>query len=102
VATAPPTDLEQLSLLLAGSRLVVGGDTGPVHLAASLGVPTLGVYTATDWRRNGPLGIAVELVSGVEVDDGAPTASAWAPRSHEIGADEVEAGIRRLLGRTGR
>jgi heptosyltransferase-1 len=101
VLAAPPTDLEHLTLLMAGSRLVAGSDTGPVHLAASPGVPTLGVYTATDSRRNGPLGVAVEVVSGVRMDDDGPAASAWAPPSHEIGVDEVEAGIRRLLGRIG-
>jgi heptosyltransferase-1 len=98
VRCAPPTDLEQLALLLAGASLVVGGDTGPVHLAASFGVPTLGLYTATDWRRNGPLGSSVAVVSGVVTEDDGPAASAWASPSHEIGADEIERGIRRLLG----
>jgi heptosyltransferase-1 len=101
VRCAPPTDLEQLALLLAGASLVVGGDTGPVHLAASLGVPTLGLYTATDWRRNGPLGSSVAVVSGVVTEDGGPASSAWASPSHEIGAAEVEAGIKRLLTRNG-
>lgn len=53
---APATTILELAHLLHKAALVVGGDTGPTHLAASLGTPTLGVFVATDWRRNGPLG----------------------------------------------
>jgi heptosyltransferase-1 len=35
---------------------MVGPDTGPVHLAAALGIPTLGLYGPTNPRRNGPYG----------------------------------------------
>jgi ADP-heptose:LPS heptosyltransferase len=35
---------------------VVGGDTGPLHLAAALGTPVIGLYGPTDPRRNGPYG----------------------------------------------
>ena len=59
----PPTSTSSLPLL-AGARVVIGGDTGPVHLAASLGVPTVAVFTATDWRRNGPLGALGRSVTG--------------------------------------
>jgi len=36
--------------------LVVGGDTGPLHLAAALGTPVAGLYGPTDPARNGPYG----------------------------------------------
>lgn len=36
------------------SKLVVGGDTGPVHLAAALGRPTVALFGPTDPERNGP------------------------------------------------
>ena len=61
---APPTSLPELAALLSRSAVVVGGDTGPVHLAASLGVPTVAVFTATDPARNGPRGRRVAIVSG--------------------------------------
>jgi heptosyltransferase-1 len=51
-----------LIALLRRARLMVGPDTGPVHLAASLGVPTLGLYGPTDPRRNGPYGVCVRTV----------------------------------------
>ncbi|HUP64687.1 MAG TPA: lipopolysaccharide heptosyltransferase I [Thermoanaerobaculia bacterium] len=53
---APPTNLRQLAFLLSRSRLVVGGDTGPLHLAAALGTDVVGLYGPTDPRRNGPYG----------------------------------------------
>lgn len=53
---APPTNLRELAWLLRHARLVLGGDTGPLHLAAALGTPVIGLYGPTDPRRNGPYG----------------------------------------------
>ncbi|WP_282756538.1 lipopolysaccharide heptosyltransferase I [Desulfuromonas thiophila] len=52
----PRGSLPQLVALLAVADLVVGGDTGPVHIAAAVGTPTVSLYRVTDARRNGPLG----------------------------------------------
>jgi heptosyltransferase-1 len=89
VRVAPPTSLDELVRLLAGARLVIGGDTGPMHLAASLGVATLGVYTATDWRRNGPLGPRVAIASGIPADSAGSVSSPHATPSCEVTADEI-------------
>jgi lipopolysaccharide heptosyltransferase I len=51
---APPTSLRELAYLLANARLVVGGDTGPLHLADALAVPVVGLFGPTNPRRNGP------------------------------------------------
>lgn len=53
-AVAPPTDLGDLLAVLAETSLVVSGDTGPLHLAAALGRPVVGLYGPTDPARNGP------------------------------------------------
>lgn len=53
---APPTNLRQLAWLLQKAELVIGGDTGPLHLAAALGTKVIGLYGPTDPRRNGPYG----------------------------------------------
>ncbi len=50
------TSLVQLAALLQGARFVLGGDTGPVHLAAGLGVKTVMIMGPTDANRNGPYG----------------------------------------------
>lgn len=56
VRVAPPTDLRELGFLFTTSSCVVGGDTGPLHLAAALRVPLVGLYGPTSPRRNGPWG----------------------------------------------
>jgi lipopolysaccharide heptosyltransferase I len=53
---APPTNLRELAGLLKNARIVIGGDTGPLHLAAALGTKVVGLYGPTDPRRNGPYG----------------------------------------------
>lgn len=44
----------ELMALLRGARCVVGGDTGPVHLAAALHAPVVALFGPTDPARNGP------------------------------------------------
>jgi heptosyltransferase-1 len=44
---APPITLPEAAALLARASAVCGVDTGLTHLAAALGVPTIGLYVAT-------------------------------------------------------
>jgi lipopolysaccharide heptosyltransferase I len=53
---APSTNLRELAALLRSAKLVIGADTGPLHLAAALGTPVIGLYGPTSSRRNGPYG----------------------------------------------
>ena len=53
---APPTTLRELARLLRNARLVIAGDTGPLHLAAALQTPVVGLYGPTSPARNGPYG----------------------------------------------
>jgi heptosyltransferase-1 len=46
--------LTELIQTLLRAKLFVGGDTGPMHLAAMLGVPTVAIFGPTDPVRNGP------------------------------------------------
>lgn len=55
---APAMNLADLAGLLAGARIVVGVDTGLVHLAAALGRPTLALYCASNPTLTGVLGSA--------------------------------------------
>lgn len=47
-------NLGSLMALLQNALLVVGGDTGPLHLAAALGTPVVAIFGPTDPARNGP------------------------------------------------
>ncbi len=59
---APATNLRELAWLLRHARLVIAGDTGPLHLAAALGTPVVGLFGPTDPRRNGPFGQLLNVV----------------------------------------
>jgi lipopolysaccharide heptosyltransferase I len=50
------TTLRQIVALLENARLVIGNDTGPMHMAAALGVPLVAPYGPTDPARTGPFG----------------------------------------------
>lgn len=68
---APPTDLDELASLLRRCRLMIANDTGPLHLAAALGTPCLGLYGPTSPERNGPYGIRCQ---GLKSPDGSMAA----------------------------
>lgn len=45
---APPLSLRELAALIGHAGLAIGVDTGLVHLATALGVPTVALYISTD------------------------------------------------------
>jgi heptosyltransferase-1 len=47
-------DVAQLIALTRRASLFIGSDTGPMHLAAALKVPTVALFGPTDPARNGP------------------------------------------------
>jgi heptosyltransferase-1 len=53
-ARAMGCSITELIALTRRARLFVGGDTGPLHLAAALQVPVVAIYGPTDPARNGP------------------------------------------------
>jgi len=50
-----PSTITQFIALARRARLVVGGDTGPLHLAAAVRTPIVAIYGPTDPARNGPV-----------------------------------------------
>ncbi|MEK6662436.1 MAG: lipopolysaccharide heptosyltransferase I [Pseudomonadota bacterium] len=50
---APRLTLKEAALLLKQANLVVGVDTGLVHLATAVGTPTIGIYGGSDPAKNG-------------------------------------------------
>jgi len=55
-------DVRRLAYLLAGSKLVVSPDTGPLHMARAMDVPVVGLYGYTNPKRCGPYGKYQDLV----------------------------------------
>ena len=76
---APATNFRELAFILSRARLVVGADTGPLHLAAALGTPLAGLYGPTDPARNGPYGQLDRVVSTF----------ATTKSMHDISVDDV-------------
>ncbi len=97
VTLAPATSLEDLTVVLGRAALVIGGDTGPVHLAASLEVPTVGVFLTTSEARNRPLGCRVRVVSATAEAATRPTGSAKAKRVRPVTFEEVVNAAQALL-----
>jgi lipopolysaccharide heptosyltransferase I len=54
VAVAMQTTVGELIALCRRARICLGGDTGPVHLAAAVGVPVVALYGPTDPARSRP------------------------------------------------
>jgi ADP-heptose:LPS heptosyltransferase len=57
------TGLEEIAALARGARLAVGNDTGPMHLIAAAGCPSLVLYSAeSDPLRTAPRGPKVAIL----------------------------------------
>ena len=62
---APDTSLTELAALARRACLLVGSDTGPLHMAVAVGTPCVGLYGPMPAHRNGPYGpqnIALQAV----------------------------------------
>ena len=53
---APDTSLTELAALSRRAALFIGSDTGPLHIAAAVGTPCVGLYGPMPADRNGPYG----------------------------------------------
>jgi heptosyltransferase-1 len=61
----PRRPLDETAQVIASAALVVGVDTGLLHLAAAYAVPLIGVFIATDPKLTGPIGPGpIEIVGG--------------------------------------
>lgn len=95
----PRGSLAELVALLDKADLVVGGDTGPVHIAAALDTSTVSIFIATDASRTGPRGpLHVCLQSALECT---PCFRKECPRHEACGnsipVEQVLEAVRRLL-----
>ncbi|MFZ0420958.1 MAG: glycosyltransferase family 9 protein [Candidatus Sulfotelmatobacter sp.] len=97
-AQAMSCSISELIALTRRARLFIGGDTGPLHLAAALRVPVVAIYGPTDPARNGPYGTRSVVLRGA----GSVTSHARRAAADEgllgIGSEAVVGAAKRLLG----
>jgi heptosyltransferase I len=90
--------VSELIALTRRASLFIGGDTGPMHLAAALKIPVVGIFGPTNPARNGPFGTqSIVLRSASSVTDHSRHGDAERGLL-EITVDEVSAAARKLLG----
>jgi heptosyltransferase I len=57
--------LDEVAALIAGATVIVGVDTGLLHVAAALGVPLVGIFIGSEPGLTGPLGSGpIAIVGG--------------------------------------
>jgi heptosyltransferase-1 len=97
--TAQPIScsLTQLIALTRRAKLFIGGDTGPLHLAAALHIPVVGIYGPTNPVRNGPFGTRSVVLRSESSITSHKRHRATEEGLLEITADEVVTAARELL-----
>jgi ADP-heptose:LPS heptosyltransferase len=64
----PKTTLSQLAAIISRCTAIISNDSGPMHISASLGIPTLGIFGPTNPRQQGPYGSNHRWVRNEELD----------------------------------
>lgn len=64
----PPTTLTQLGAILQKCRLFVTNDSGPMHIAAAIGVPVVAIFGPTNPLLQGPLSPNSIVIRNEELD----------------------------------
>ncbi|MGH9460602.1 MAG: lipopolysaccharide heptosyltransferase II [Vicinamibacteria bacterium] len=62
IVLASKTSLAELMGITATLSVLICNDSGPMHVASALGVPTVAVFGPTDERETGPLGRDARVV----------------------------------------
>lgn len=99
VNLAGRTTVRELMALLSRCSFLVTNDSGPMHIAAALGVPLAAVFGSTDWRTTSPWTRKARIVRG-DVDC-SPCLLRECNRAHEcmleVTADMVVSAARALF-----
>src|SRR2546429_2469140 len=92
-----PGSLTQLIAFPRRARLFIGGDTGPMHLAAALHIPVVAIFGPTDPARNGPFGTRSIVLRNSNSPTTLTRRSQPDPAMLEITTHQVVASARKLL-----
>jgi heptosyltransferase-1 len=88
----------ELIALTRRARLFIGGDTGPMHLAAALKVPVVAIFGPTDPTRNGPFATRSIVLRSSTSSTSLSHRSEPDPGILEISAQAVSSAALELLG----
>jgi heptosyltransferase-1 len=90
--------ITKLIALTRRASLFIGGDTGPLHLAAALRVPVVAIFGPTDPARNGPYGTRSIVLRSAESVTSHVRRSEVEEGMLEIRSEAVLAAAGKLLG----
>ncbi len=91
-------ELGQLMALLQGAQCVVGGDTGPLHLAIALGTKAVAIFGPTNPTRNGPYPPQPFVLRDPEADTTHKREARTNPSLLKISVAQVFDAVQRHLG----
>ncbi len=97
-ARAMSCSVSELIALTRRARLFIGGDTGPMHLAAALRVPVVAIFGPTDPARNGPYGTRSIVLRSAESVTSHVRRAATDEGLLAIGSEAVVAAAGELIG----
>ena len=89
--------LGSLLALLRDALCIVGGDTGPLHLAVALGTPAVALFGPTDPARNGPYPPGEIVLRSPKAVTTYGRSGATDPSLLELSVDTVFAAVKRRL-----
>jgi len=91
-------ELGQLMALLQNAICIVGGDTGPLHIALALGVKGVAIFGPTNPARNGPYPPQPIVLRDPEAQTTHDRATGTAPSLLKISVEQVFAAVQQRLG----
>jgi heptosyltransferase I len=89
--------LTELIALTRRARLFIGGDTGPMHVAAALGIPVVAIFGPTNPARNGPFGTPSIVLRSPTSPTTHSRRAEPDPGMLEISSDQVVVAAQKLL-----
>jgi ADP-heptose:LPS heptosyltransferase len=96
----PETDLKQLAAILRRCTAMVTNDSGPMHIAAAMGVPVVAIFGPTNPEFQGPVGTRHEIVQNngiVCLGCNFTRCPIGNPCMKDLRVDDVLASFRRLM-----
>jgi len=90
-------EMRTLKALLRDARCIVGGDTGPLHLAVALGTPAVALFGPTDPVRNGPYPPGEIVLRSPNAVTTYGRSQSTDPSLLDLSVDEVLAAVKRRM-----